>query len=120
MKKSKEREQWLAIAEKYFDAATTDQEEKALAEFLATDESNTPEFNEIKAVMGYVATARKAENALCGPQKPESRSRIRRWIATASVAATIAIICAICTVAISIKYCIWICYNICRHWSFSC
>ena len=91
MKMSKEREQWLAIAEKYFDAATTDQEEKALAEFLATDESNTPEFNEIKAVMGYVATARKAENAQCGPQKPESRSRIRRWIATASVAATIAI-----------------------------
>ena len=54
MSKYNEMAYWIALAEKYFDAATTEQEEKKLAAFLATDESNTPEFNEIKAVMGYM------------------------------------------------------------------
>ena len=92
MKDSKEIREWLEIAEKYFDATTTEQEEKALAEFLATEESDTPEFNEIKAVMGYIATARKAENAQSRPLKQGNRALIHRWIAASSVAATIAIL----------------------------
>ena len=50
MNKEKDIKQWLAIVEKYFDATATAEEEKALAAFLATEESDIPEFNEVKAV----------------------------------------------------------------------
>ena len=91
MSKYNEMAYWIALAEKYFDAATTEQEEKKLAAFLATDESNTPEFNEIKAVMGYIATARKAGNSNIEQKRHGSKALIRRWFATASVAAAIAV-----------------------------
>ena len=38
MNKEKERAEWLAIAEKYFDATTNDNEEKALRDFLSSAE----------------------------------------------------------------------------------
>lgn len=53
-------EYWLEIAERYFDASTTDEEERALKQFLATEAAGSPAFDEIKAVMGYIAAGRKA------------------------------------------------------------
>ena len=49
---------WLQLAERYFDATITPDEEKALTQFLATEESDIPEFDEIKAVMGFIAAGR--------------------------------------------------------------
>ena len=72
MNKEKDIKQWLAIAEKYFDATATAEEEKALAVFLATEESDIPEFNEIKAVMGYLATARAIEKEHAREKAPAS------------------------------------------------
>ena len=54
--------EWLDIVERYFDATTTPEEEKALRAFLATDESNTADFDEIKVVMGYLSTAKTIES----------------------------------------------------------
>ena len=92
MNNDKQMKYWLAIAEKYFDATATAEEEKALASFLATEESNVPEFNEIKAVMGYLATARHIEREHVKQRKGYDRSFIFRWTAAAAAIAIIAVI----------------------------
>ena len=86
-KKNMEMEYWLALSEKYFDASTTDEEEKALAQFLASDAANSSAFNEIKAVMGYMSTGKSIA------QKAKKRARrIGNSIQWASVAACTAVI----------------------------
>lgn len=92
MSNDKQMKYWLAIVEKYFDATATVEEEKALANFLSTVESNVPEFNEIKAVMGYLATSRHIERELTKQRKGYDRSFIFRWAATAAAIAIIAVI----------------------------
>ena len=88
-KKNMEMEYWLALSEKYFDALTTDEEEKALAQFLASNAANSSAFNEIKAVMGYMSTGKSIA------QKAKKKAhRIGNAIQWASVAA--------CTAAIAI------------------
>ena len=71
--------------ERYFDATTTPEEEKALRAFLATDESNTADFNEIKAVMGYFAT-QKAIKKRAKSHVPN----IAKWSAVAAAIVAIA------------------------------
>ena len=83
---------WLVIAEKYFDATATEEEERSLALFLTTEESNSPEFDEIKAVMGFLAVARKSEKKNRQQSYNRKSSFAIRWSA---VAATIAIIAGI-------------------------
>ena len=85
-------EYWLALSEKYFDALTTNEEEKALAQFLASSTANDPAFNEIKAVMGYLSTGR----SIVQKAKKKAR-RIGNVIQWASVAACIAIMVAVGT-----------------------
>lgn len=84
MEMDNHKTEWLRISEKYFDATITPQEEKALAAFLSTEESNSPEFNEIKAVMGYFATARAA-NIRDQKIKRKIRRRIASWSSAAAV-----------------------------------
>lgn len=55
-------QQWKELAERYFEAQTTDVEEEALARFLATPASQGKEFDELRAVMGFVATGRAIHN----------------------------------------------------------
>lgn len=75
---------WLQLCDSYFEATITLDEEKALASFLATPESNIPEFNEIKAVMGYTATARALhKQSTLTRRKPR---HIVRWAAAATIA----------------------------------
>lgn len=80
-KEKKSTSYWIGLSEKYFDALTTEEEEKDLAKFLTTKESEQPEFNEIKAVMGYVSVARKRDSTL-------TRGKIKknsiRWISAAA------------------------------------
>ena len=73
---------WLQLAERYFDATITPDEEKALTQFLATKESDIPEFDEIKAVMGFIAAGRRIN----GNKKQSRRLRFTRWAAAASIA----------------------------------
>lgn len=51
-------QQWKDLAERYFEAETTSEEEKELACFLASPLAQSKEFEEIRAVMGFVATGR--------------------------------------------------------------
>ena len=45
-------QQWKELAERYFEAETTEAEEEALARFLATPAAQGKEFDELRAVMG--------------------------------------------------------------------
>ncbi|WP_294587993.1 hypothetical protein [uncultured Phocaeicola sp.] len=51
-------QQWKDLAERYFEAETTSAEEHELAQFLATSASQDKEFDELRAVMSYMATGR--------------------------------------------------------------
>lgn len=87
------RERWLELAERYFEATITTDEEKALMQFLAGKESDSPEFDEIKAVMGYLQTG-KSIAGRTEAQKAQKKStrtigRTAQWI---SIAASIALI----------------------------
>ena len=91
-KRNREIGYWLALSEKYFDALTTNEEEKALTQFLESDAANSPAFNEIKAVMGYLSIGRSIT------QKAKSKTRrIGSAIQWTSVAACAAIIVAVGT-----------------------
>ena len=77
-------EYWLMLCDRYFDATITPEEETALANFLTTPESNAPEFNETKAVMGYMSTGRVQ---YCQEISKNSRvGIITRWVAAAAIA----------------------------------
>ena len=51
---------WLDIVNRYFEAETTEEEERLLKRFLASEEAQGAEFDEARAVMGLFATARSS------------------------------------------------------------
>lgn len=76
---------WLQLCDSYFEATITAEEEKALKSFLATPVSNTPQFNEIKAVMGYIVTGKAIHKKHRPTAKKKSRN-ITGWAVAASIA----------------------------------
>lgn len=75
------QEYWLELIERYFEAETTPEEERALRGFLAgTDD---PAFDEAKAVLGYFSAQRDRRAA---------RSRVRRLTGFAAAAAGLAVV----------------------------
>lgn len=79
-------QQWKELAERYFEAQTTDVEEEALARFLATPASQGKEFDELRAVMGFVATGRVVHN------RQRTRGvRFRYYAAAAAVTGVLAL-----------------------------
>ena len=91
-KKNRNMEYWLVLSEKYFDALTTGEEEKALAQFLASDAANHPAFNEIKAVMGYLSTGKSIAKRNKPAKTRWTAGRTIQWsVAAASIALTIII-----------------------------
>jgi hypothetical protein len=74
------------IIEKYFDGETTDKEEKLLLRFLATPQAEDKRYNEIKAVMGFVAVGKKIyEKKIEKSSKKILSIRPYRWIAAAVI-----------------------------------
>lgn len=47
---------WQKLAERYFEAETTSDEEVALKQYVA--DNDDPDFDEVRAVMGYTSVAR--------------------------------------------------------------
>lgn len=47
------------LAERYFEADTTAEEERKLAAFLCLSEASAPCYDEVRATMGYIVTARR-------------------------------------------------------------
>lgn len=79
-------QQWKELAERYFEAQTTDVEEEALARFLATPASQGKEFDELRAVMGFVATGRAIYN-----RQRTRRVRLRYYAAAAAITGVLAL-----------------------------
>ncbi|MBQ2787292.1 MAG: hypothetical protein IJF00_04950 [Bacteroidaceae bacterium] len=82
---------WQQLAERYFEADTSDEEERLLKAFLATPAADNPHFDTIKAVMGFITTGkrlhtRKSNNI----QRKRQYTRIIKWSAAAGI--TIAIL----------------------------
>ena len=71
------------MIERWFEATLTQEEETALKVFLASEEGQAPEYDEIRAVMGYFATGR----AVSGTRKP-----VRLWGRLMAVAASLALV----------------------------
>lgn len=46
--------EWKELAERYFEAQTTDEEERQLRSFLVTEAAAGKEFDEVRAVMGFL------------------------------------------------------------------
>ena len=78
-------EEWSMLVEQYFDATLTDDEEKQLRLFLASDASSSPIFDEAKAVIGYIATV-KARRQKANTRKRNSIiGQIARYSAAAAI-----------------------------------
>ena len=87
-RENREMEYWLALCEKYFDALTTNEEEKALLHFLASDAAGHPAFNEIKAVMGYLSTGK----SITKKKKMHTVGKAMQWASMAACIAVTAVI----------------------------
>lgn len=79
-------QQWKELAERYFEAQTTDVEEEALARFLATPASQGKEFDELRAIIGFVATGRAIHN-----RQRTRRVRLRYYAAAAAITGVLAL-----------------------------
>lgn len=50
---------WKALEERYFEGLTTKEEERLLRQFLTTEMAQTEDFEELRAVMGYLAVGKE-------------------------------------------------------------
>ena len=90
----KNKSYFLDLAERWFDALLTEDEERELKAFLAgTDD---PDFDEVKAVAGFFATGKAvtAEKVSVDAHRPPVSLRFR-WVAAVAVAASLALVAAI-------------------------
>lgn len=71
---------WRRLVDRYFDAQTTEAEERQLRLFLATEGAAGPEFDEIKAVMGFLVTGKALHQSAKKRSVPFHASR---WVAAA-------------------------------------
>lgn len=51
-------EEWKELTERYFEAQTTDEEERQLRHFLVTEAAAGKEFDEVRAVMGFLTVGK--------------------------------------------------------------
>lgn len=73
---------WRELAEKYFDAQTSVEEERALKGYIAGLPEEDTSMDDVKAVMGYFAAGR-ALSRTTDMQKRKSRHIYRYWTAAA-------------------------------------
>lgn len=77
------------LIEGYFEGTLSQDEENALKVFLASEEGQGPEYDEIRAVMGYFAAGRAVEILRSHPLPQNDR---KMWRRIAAIAASLAII----------------------------
>ncbi len=79
-------QEWQQLIERYFDATTTDAEEQRLKQFLASPQSASPQYNEIKAVMGYLTTAKHHHKSHRTKKRPiNSTKHALKWSIAAAI-----------------------------------
>ena len=57
----KDKQYWLRLSERYFEAETTEEEERELRRFAA--QTSDPDFRDLQAVMGFTAIARSSKGS---------------------------------------------------------
>lgn len=57
----KDKDYWLRLSERYFEAETTEEEERELRRFAA--QTSDPDFRDLQAVMGFTAIARSLKGS---------------------------------------------------------
>lgn len=72
---------WKALEERYFEGLTSKEEERLLRQFLTTEMAQTEEFEELRAVMGYLAMGKVAHPKKVVPLW--RHSEVRKWSAAA-------------------------------------
>jgi hypothetical protein len=82
----KDYQYWKEMARRYFDAETTEAEERMLKRFAASPEADGAEWDELRAVMGYATVGKR----LRGQAATTNTIPLRRmpqwmWIAAAAV-----------------------------------
>lgn len=82
---------WLDIVNRYFEAQTSEEEERLLKRFLASEEAQGAEFDEARAVMGLFAVAKKDYHAEQVAKTP-TRHIPYKWL---SVAAAVVLVVAL-------------------------
>ena len=63
------------MIERYFEATLSEEEETALKAFLVSPEGQAPEYDEVRAVMGYFATGRRLGSAHLPSRSLNAHSR---------------------------------------------
>lgn len=78
---------WDTLVERYFEAETSKAEEDELRHFLCSPQGSSHRYDEVRAVMGYLAKARSVTSKKIQP-RPQSN---HRWLRPISIAASITI-----------------------------
>ena len=73
----KNKQYYIDLAERWFDALLTEEEERALKAFLAS--TDDPDFDEVKAVAGYFATGKAVHEAQEASRRPVQRRQMHRF-----------------------------------------
>lgn len=88
---------WKEMARRYFDAETTEAEERMLKRFAASPEADGAEWDELRAVMGYATVGKRLRRQAASitsiiPFRPR-----RRWIPAVAAASILLALVAVPT-----------------------
>ena len=82
----KDYQYWKEMARRYFDAETTEAEERMLKRFAASPEADGAEWDELRAVMGYATVGKRLRGQAAATNTiPLRRMPQWMWIAAAAV-----------------------------------
>ncbi len=86
------------MARRYFDAETTEAEERMLKRFAASPEADDAEWNELRAVMGYATVGKRLHGQAASTTSIIPLRPRRRWIPAVAAASILMALVAVPTV----------------------
>ena len=88
---------WKEMARRYFDAETTEAEERMLKRFAASPEADGAEWDELRAMMGYATVGKRLYGQAATTSIIPLRPR-RRWIPAVTAASILLALMSVPTV----------------------
>ena len=88
---------WKEMARRYFDAETTEAEERMLKRFAASPEADGGEWDELRAVMGYATVGKRLRGQAAATNTIPLHPK-RRWIPAVAAASILLALVAVPTV----------------------
>ena len=86
------------MTRRYFDAETTEAEERMLKRFAASPEADDAEWNELRAVMGYATVGKRLHGQAASTTSIIPLRPRRRWIPAVAAASILMALVAVPTV----------------------